>query len=187
MAATQAVREFIESGTAPEQIIEVAAAVPPPHVKMIDHGVKAGDRASFITSLPYQIAVAVLQTQKQLDLVPVPGMPSSALQTFMARVSVKADDRLLTNYPAQWPANVTLVTVQGRRERRISHVPGDPARPLSEAHIAEKFQRLVAPVLREEVDPLWQSALDALRSAQAPRRLVERLDEIMSAREIASA
>src|SRR5262249_15821619 len=149
-----------ESGTAPEQIIEVAAAVPPPHVKMIDHGVRSGDRASFMTSLPYQIAVAVLHAQRQLDLVPGPGMPSSALQTFMAPVGVKADDGLLSNYPAQWPANVTLVTVQGRRERRISHVPGDPERPLSEARISEKFQRLVASVLREEAEPLWQSALN---------------------------
>jgi 2-methylcitrate dehydratase PrpD len=186
MAATQAIREFIESGTVAEQIVEITAAVPPPHFKMINHGVKPGDRASFLTSLPYQMAVAVLQTGCQLDLVPAPGMPSQALQALMARITVKPDDRLLVNYPLQWPASVTLVTTQGASERRTSDVPGDPTRPLSEARLADKFQRLVAPVLGQG-DPLWQSALDALRSGQTLDRLVVRLDEIVSARQIAPA
>jgi 2-methylcitrate dehydratase PrpD len=180
MAATQAVREFIESGSAPEHIIGITAAVPPPHVKMINHGVKAGDRASFITSLPYQIATAVLQPERQLDLASAPGSPSSRLRAFMARITVKADDRLLTNYPLQWPASVTLVTVQGRHERRISHIPGDPARALSEASVAEKFRRLIAPVLGEgATGPLWQSAMDALRSAESCRVVVKRLNQIV--------
>jgi 2-methylcitrate dehydratase PrpD len=186
MAATQAIREFIEAGTAPEQIIGIAADVPTPHFKMVNHGVKAGDRASFITSLPYQIAVAVLQAGRQLDLASAPAMPPPALQSFMARVTVKADDGLLANYPTQWPACVSLVTVQGRRERRVNHVPGDPARPLSEARMAEKFQQLVAPVLGES-GPLWQSALDVLASAPAVRRLVRRLDETVSVGETVSA
>jgi 2-methylcitrate dehydratase PrpD len=185
MAATQAIREFIEGGAVPEQIVEIAAAVPPPHFKMVNHGVKPGDRASFLTSLPYQMAVAVLQMGSQLDLAPAPGMPSQALQALMARITVKADDRLLVNYPLQWPATVTLVTTQGGAEIRISDVPGDPARPLGEARLAEKFQRLVTPVLGQS-DLLWQSALEALRSAQALDRLVVELDEIVSARETAS-
>jgi 2-methylcitrate dehydratase PrpD len=186
MAATQAIREFIEGGTAPEQIIEMAAAVPPPHFKMVNHTVKPGDRASFLTSLPYQMAVAALQMGSQLDLAPAPGMPSPQLQALMARITVKADERLLVNYPLQWPANVTLVTAHGRYERLISHVPGDPARPLSEVRLAEKFQRLAAPVLGQ-ADPLWQSAVDALRSWEALDRLVVRLDKIVSTREVTSA
>jgi 2-methylcitrate dehydratase PrpD len=185
MSATQAIREFIEGGTVPEQIVEITAAVPPPHFKMVNHGVKPGDRASFLTSLPYQMAVAVLQMGSQLDLAPATGMPSPALQALMTRITVKADDRLLANYPVQWPANVTLVTAHGRYERQISHVPGDPALPLSEARLAEKFQRLVAPVLGQ-ADPFYQSALDALRSVHALDRLAARLDEIVSTREIAS-
>ncbi|MBO0759027.1 MAG: MmgE/PrpD family protein, partial [Bradyrhizobiaceae bacterium] len=186
MAATQASREFVEGGTAPEQIVAITAAVPPPHFRMVNHGVEPGDRASFITSLPYQMAVAVLQTGSQLDLAPAPGMPSPALQALMTRITVMADERLLANYPLQWPASVTFVTAHGRYEREISDVPGDPARPLSEARLTEKFQRLVAPVLGQG-DPLWQSALDALRSAQALNRLVARLDEIVRTREVASA
>jgi 2-methylcitrate dehydratase PrpD len=186
MAATQAIRECIEKGSVPDQIVEITAAVPPPHFKMVNHGVKPGDRASFLTSLPYQMAVAILQIGSQLDLTPAPGMPTEALQALMARITVRADDRLLVDYPLQWPARVTLVTTQGESERHISDVPGDPTRPLSEASLAEKFHRLVAPVLGQGY-PLWQSAVEALRSAQALDRLVVRLDEIVSTREIASA
>jgi 2-methylcitrate dehydratase PrpD len=180
MAATQAVREFIESGSKPGQIIEITAAVPPPHLKMIDHGVKSGDRGSFMTSLPFQFAISVLQPERQLDLASAPAMPSSRLRTFMSRITVKADDRLLANYPSQWPASVTLTTVQGRHERRINHVPGDPARPLSEARMAEKFRRLVEPVIGEaQTDPLWRSALDGTRSPGGSRLLVESLEQIV--------
>jgi 2-methylcitrate dehydratase PrpD len=186
MAATQAMREFIEGGAVPEHIVEVTAAVPPPHFKMVNHGVKPGDRASFLTSLPYQMAVAVLQRDRQLDLTAAPGQPSEALLALMARITVKADDRLLVNYPLQWPATVTFVTTQGQSEIQISDVPGDPARPLSEARLAEKFQRLVTPVLGQG-DSLWQSALDALRSTEALECLVVRLNQIVSGREITSA
>src|SRR5262249_30893739 len=58
MAATQALREIIASGIAPAAIDEIAVSVPPPHLKMIDHGVTAGDRASHLTSVQYCMAGA---------------------------------------------------------------------------------------------------------------------------------
>jgi len=45
MAATQGLRDIIiGDGVATADIVEVRVAVLPPHVKMIDHGVVAGDR-----------------------------------------------------------------------------------------------------------------------------------------------
>src|SRR5499427_1753447 len=60
MAATQALIEIISSGIAVETITQVTAFVLPPHRRMIDHGITVGDRASFLTSLPYRLAVAAL-------------------------------------------------------------------------------------------------------------------------------
>ena len=40
MAATQALKDVIASGVAPAAIDAIAASVPPPHLKMIDHGVR---------------------------------------------------------------------------------------------------------------------------------------------------
>jgi len=42
-------------GVAPDDIAEIEAGVLPPHQQMVDHGVVAGNRASHLTSLPYQM------------------------------------------------------------------------------------------------------------------------------------
>jgi 2-methylcitrate dehydratase PrpD len=180
MAATQALRENFESGIAAEDILEITAAVLSPHFKMINHGVKAGDRTSFMTSLPYQMAVALLEPPAQFALSPPTEMPSPALQSLMSRITVVADDDLLPHYPAQWPARVSVVTLRGRQETLIRHVPGDPARPLSQTSLKEKFDRLVTPVLGEKATtPLWRTAIEALLSAQRSIDLVRRLDQII--------
>jgi 2-methylcitrate dehydratase PrpD len=180
MAATQALRESLEVGIVAEEITEITAAVLPPHLKMINHGVKAGDRASFMTSLPYQMAVAVLQPDAQFALSAPSGAPSPALQSLMSRITVVADDDLLPYYPAQWPARVSVVTARGRQETLIHYVPGDPARPLPQTSLKEKFDRLVTPVLGgKETGPLWRTATEALSSAERPIDLVRRLDQII--------
>jgi 2-methylcitrate dehydratase PrpD len=180
MAPTQALRESLESGIAPEEIAEITAAVLPPHFKMINHGVKAGDRASFMTSLPYQMAIALLEPDAQFAVSAPSGIPSPALQSLMARITVVADDSLLPQYPAEWPARVSVVSSRGRQETLVRHVPGDPTRPMSEASLKEKFDRLVAPVLGEKAtSPLWQAARGALRSAERPIDLVHQLDQII--------
>jgi 2-methylcitrate dehydratase PrpD len=180
IAATQALREALESGIVADEITEITAAVLPPHFKMINHGVKAGDRASFMTSLPYQMAVALLEPQAQFALSPPSAMPSPALQSLMLRIRVVADDGLLPHYPAQWPARVSAVTSRGRREKLIRHVPGDPARPMSHASLREKFDRLVSPVLgKKAVSPLWRTATEAFSSGERPIDLVRQLDQII--------
>jgi 2-methylcitrate dehydratase PrpD len=179
MAATQALRESLDSGIVAEEITEITAAVLPPHFKMINHGVKAGDRASFMTSLPYQMAIALLEPEAQFSLSPPPAMPSPALQSLMSRITVVADDALLPDYPSEWPARVSLMTSRGRQEKLIRHVPGDAARPLPQAGLKQKFHRLVAPVLGEKAGPLWRTAFEPLRSAERPIDLVRQLDQII--------
>jgi 2-methylcitrate dehydratase PrpD len=147
MAATQALRELVDAGIAVADITAISVSVLPPHLKMIDHGVRAGDRASHLTSLPYQMAVAALQPQAQLDVAQAPAEISVALQTLMTKIKLSADETLLADYPAAWPARVTVTTASGSHERLVRDVPGDPARPLDEAGIVEKFNRLVTPVI----------------------------------------
>jgi 2-methylcitrate dehydratase PrpD len=179
MAATQALRESLESGIAADEITEITAAVLPPHFKMINHGVKAGDRASFMTSLPYQMAIALLEPDARFALSAPSVALSSALQSLMSRITVVADDSLLPHYPAEWPARVSLVTSRGRQEKLIRRVPGDPKRPMSQASVKAKFDRLVAPVLGEEAGPLWRTAVEALHSTERPIDLVRQLDKVI--------
>jgi 2-methylcitrate dehydratase PrpD len=179
MAATQALRELIDGGIAVSDITAVEASVLPPHLKMIDHGVKAGDRASHLTSLPYQMAVAALQPEAQLDVGQAPPAVSEALQAFMARIRIRADEALLADYPAAWPTRVVVNTASGRHERRVRHLPGDPAQPFTEAAVIEKFHRLVAPVAGEEhAQRLLQSGLAVSQRAGETSLIIRELDRI---------
>jgi 2-methylcitrate dehydratase PrpD len=146
MAATQALREIIDSGVAPESITEVHASVLPPHLKMIDHGVVAGDRASHLTSLPYCMAIAAMAPELAFDVQSSPPDLPPAVRAFMTRIKVDADEGLLTDYPRTWPARVRIVAGSAVHERLVSHVPGDPVWAFGRAHAEAKFLRFVLPV-----------------------------------------
>ena len=128
----------------PHDITEIRAAVLPPHLKMIDHGVTAGDRASHLTSLPYQMAVAALAPDGARRRR-VAAAVAEPLRAFMQRITVVGDEALLADYPAAWPARISVSTSAGTHERTVTHVPGDPAQPLDRHHLAAKFQTLSRP------------------------------------------
>ena len=181
MAATQALREILDGGVAAAEISEITAYVLPPHLKMIDHGIHPGNRASFLTSLPYQLAMMALHPDAMLGLGEPAVQSLPALQSFMARVRVRADDALLTDYPSAWPARVVVTTPSGRHERRVRDVPGDPARPFAEADVRNKFLRSVGPVLSgDSAEPLWQSSMSVLRSRQSLLSMMQDLTRVMA-------
>jgi 2-methylcitrate dehydratase PrpD len=183
MAATQALREIMQEGLSADDIVAIHAAVLPPHLKMIDHGIVAGDRASYLTSLQYNMAVAALAPDTALDLSPSSGDLAPALQAFMARIHVSGDDALLAEYPAAWPARVSIETRSGRRENLVAHVPGDPARPLGQEDLADKFRRLVVSVLGgEETERILSCTLGELLGADATSSVLRAVNHACVAR-----
>ena len=180
MPATQGLREILETGIAAEEIAEITAHVLPPQLRMIDHGVRPGDRASYLTSLPYQLAVAALQPDKRLGLDLEADVPSSEIQSFMARVKIIGDETLLADYPARWPARVIVATSRGHHERSVDCVPGDPARPLQKADVERKFADFVAPVVGDRTAALWRTALTALESRPSLNSMMGELERIMA-------
>lgn len=150
MAATQALKNVVAAGVALPDIASITAYVVPAHLKMIDHGVVAGDRASHLTSLPYQMAVAVLDPAAA-DVAQSPAAVSAAVRDLMNRISVAGDADLAVGYPKLWPARVRVTTSSGRvEERSIERVPGDPGCDFDAAAVAGKFGRFVAPVAGPE-------------------------------------
>ncbi|MGA7488139.1 MAG: MmgE/PrpD family protein [Xanthobacteraceae bacterium] len=150
MAATQALKEIIEAGVAPAAMDEIVVSVLPPHRKMIDHGVVAGDRASHLTSVQYCMALAALAPDLAFELAPTAPEPPASVRSLMAKIKVEADDGLLADYPRTWPARVRVATGSARHERTVTHVPGDPARPFDGTRLREKFLRFTRPVLGED-------------------------------------
>jgi len=150
MAATQALKDVIASGAAPAAIDTIAVSVPPPHLKMIDHGVVAGDRASHLTSVQFAMAAAALAPEMAFDVQQTPPDLPPAVRSLMAKIKVEADARLLADYPAIWPARVRVAAGSARHERDVTHVPGDPALPFDRESVRKKFLRFTQPVLGAE-------------------------------------
>ena len=179
MAATEALRQLIAEGAAPDDMTEIRVAVLPPHQKMIDHGVVAGDRASHLTSLPYQMALAAHQPEDVYDLAQSPKNISALLQSFMARIKMEADDKLLEHYPGAWPARISVATPSGSRDRDVMYVPGDPGRPFDGPQVAEKFRRVVAPILGpDQAEALPRRIAESLGDRKSLVRLVDDVNQI---------
>jgi 2-methylcitrate dehydratase PrpD len=174
MAATQALKEILAEGVRAESIERVEVAVLPPHFKMTNHGVTAGDRSSYLTSLPYQLAAAALAPDAAYSLVPPAGAPSSQIAAFMARIDVRPDDRLLAaGYPDAWPARVTVIAEGAQHERTVLHVPGDPDRPFAQNDLKEKFVGLLAPILGSGgAEAMFSRALAAI---DQPRQVLSEI------------
>jgi 2-methylcitrate dehydratase PrpD len=153
MAATQALLEIIESGIPPQSIDSIRAFVLPPHRKMIDHGVQAGDRASHLTSVQYQMAAAALGEP-----------PTGALArvaAFMQKITAEPDETLLAPYPRSWPARVAVTAGSAHYERTVTDIPGDPALPFDRARVRDKFMRFVAPVIGKQSTRILDACTDA--------------------------
>jgi 2-methylcitrate dehydratase PrpD len=176
MAATQALKEIIEGGIAPASMGEITVSVLPPHLKMIDHGVVVGDRASHLTSVQYCMAVAALAPEQAFDLQQAPLQLPPAVRTFMAKIKVEADDGLLADYPRSWPARVRVAAAgSAQHERMVTHVPGDPARAFDRARVHKKFLGFVAPALGPEEA---ERMLARCRAAPAAGEFAPLLDAI---------
>jgi 2-methylcitrate dehydratase PrpD len=179
MAATQALKEIIEGGISPSDMTELVVNVPPPTLRMIDHGVVPRDRASHLTSVSYQMALAAFSPGDALDVEQAPDGIPERIQAFMTKVSVKADEELLRHYPKCWPAKLVVSVRSGKHEKLVLHVPGDPERPFDEPQVAAKFRRVTAPVVAERVaDSLLSRSLAALdESPNALLAAIERACE----------
>src|ERR1700730_11015642 len=169
MPATQALLEIIESGMPPQSIDSIRAFVLPPHRKMIDHGVQAGDRASHLTSVQYQMAAAALGEPPTGALARVAAL--------MQKSTVEPDETLLAPYPRSWPARVAVTAGSAHYERTVTDIPGDPARPFDRARGRDKFMRFVAPVIGKQSTRILDACTDAFAGGSFAA-LVEKVERL---------
>jgi len=139
----------------------------------------AGDRASHLTSLPYQMACIALAPEAMFELGQAPATLSAELQAFLSRIRVEADDSLQQYFPKTWPAKIAVSTRSGRHERLVLHVPGDPERPFDELRLQEKFRKIAAPLLGEATaQELLRASLAALTEDGAAALLVAEVERL---------
>jgi 2-methylcitrate dehydratase PrpD len=172
MAATQALREVMAAGVAAESIASITVHVPPPTLKMIDHGVRPGDRASHLTSVQYHLALAACDPEALLDVAHSPAQLSPEVRGLMEKISVMADAALLAHYPKAWPARIAVHTSQGVQEKTVLHVPGDPQRPFDERAVCDKFRRVTGGLGTDRALSLLEQCRAAFDSPRWPGELI---------------
>ena len=167
MAATQALKEIIESGVALAAMGEIRVSVLPPHHKMIDHGVVAGDRASHLTSVQYCMAVAALAPDTAFDLQQAPSALPPAVRGFLDKIKVDLTTPCSPIIPRVWPARVRVAAGSAQHERTVTHVPGDPGRPFDRSQVQKKFLRVTEPRIgAQRAERLLARCSDALASGE---------------------
>jgi 2-methylcitrate dehydratase PrpD len=172
MAATQAFREMLVKGLDVASIQSVEISIPPPFLRMVDHGIADGDRMPRLTSLPYQIAIAALTPDAAYDSAQVGEVPA-AVRDLMAKVKVTPDERLMANYPEHWPAHVVVDAGGTLHEHAVTLVPGDPALPFELPDVREKFHRFCDRTIGEKaVDELIADTQAVLSGGKSPRQLL---------------
>jgi len=94
-------------------------------------------------SMPFGAAIAILHRAAGLDQFTVQQIRSNEVRQLMGRVVISKDSRIEKNFPAEWPAHVSISLTDGRTfEKTITHPKGDPKNPLTWDELVAKFKSL---------------------------------------------
>lgn len=118
-------------------------------------------------SLPYLVAVALMDGAVGLEQFTETRMADPKLRSLIQKVSVVADPDLSRAYPEAMPNEIEVKTAQGQSHRmKVTYPKGHPKRPLTDRELEDKFISLTRPHLpskqiRRLLDRLWK--LDSLK------------------------
>ena len=141
-AATEALMTLIDEGLAPTTIDKVTVRVPPPYARMVSTKPEAGSRSSTIVSAAYQLGLAALRRERLCDIERASTIED--VLAFAAKVTVVPDEALLPDFPENFPAEIEVSAKGTLHRKRVTAALGDPSRPLDDAQLREKADRVFA-------------------------------------------
>ncbi len=144
VAATEALMTLIDEGLAPDTIEKVTVRVPPPYARMIATKPEAGSRSSTIVSAAYQLGLAAFRRERLYDIERANAMQDTAVLTIAGKVEIVPDDSLLPDFPANFPAEIEVSAGGKTHRKRVTAAFGDPSRPLDDAQLKDKADRIFA-------------------------------------------
>jgi len=104
-------------------------------------------RFASIGSVPYQIALALLEPDRLFDVRRTPPFTDDRVRELMSKIRVRRGRELDDQYPDAWPARVDIAA-GGRRFTRLVRYPhGDARHPFEWGDVARKFRALAGPLL----------------------------------------
>ena len=164
LAAVEACRQLAGSGT--KGISAITVSVPSRQSRIIDRPARPSNRMQSITSVQYQIALALLSPNRLMEFDRTPPFETEALRSLAAKVRVRRDARLEGQYPEMWPARV-VVERSGKRKSIVVSTPlGDARNPMQWDDVLLKAARhralLTAVREAKSQEPIPHQILDRL-------------------------
>ncbi|KLU60708.1 2-methylcitrate dehydratase [Peptococcaceae bacterium CEB3] len=103
-------------------------------------------------SLPFCVALAVNERKVGLNEFSLANLRDPMMQSVLERVELREDPALTALYPAKWPAEVEIVTTDGRKVcGRTEYPQGDPENPVTQEQLMDKFRTLASIHYEDEV------------------------------------
>jgi 2-methylcitrate dehydratase PrpD len=188
IAATEALMTLIDEGVAPDSIAKVTVRVPPPYARMIATKPEAGSRSSTIISAAYQLGLAACRPERLYDIERADAMGEAAALAFAGNVEVVADDSLLETFPACFPAEIEVSAGGTLHRKRVTVASGDPARPLDDAALKHKADRVFAQAgCTRSGSNLIRLGLEGLRDSDACKALADAMGNALTGIELIDA
>ncbi|MCS6776076.1 MAG: MmgE/PrpD family protein [Chloroherpetonaceae bacterium] len=102
-------------------------------------------------SLPYCIAVALMDGRVTLDSFDAAHLGNEALMALIQRIEVRADDALNRRYPEGIPNRLRVHLKDGTvREKEVTYPRGHARNPMTDAEVEDKFRAMADGVLPPE-------------------------------------
>jgi 2-methylcitrate dehydratase PrpD len=120
-------------------------------------------------SIAYCVAAALAEgrvglEQFSADRFGVDGVSDPAIARLLAKTRVLVAEELTAQYPAAWPARLSVTLADGTMLKGSSDYPrGNPENPVSTEGLEEKFASLIAPRFGEAVA---RRAIDKIRTIE---------------------
>jgi 2-methylcitrate dehydratase PrpD len=174
VAATEALMTLIDAGLAPNTIEKVTVRVPPPYARMIATKPEEGSRSSTIVSAAYQLGLAAFRRERLYDIERANAMQEADVLALTRKVEVVADDSLLPDFPANFPAEIEVSAGGTLHRKRVTAAFGDPSRPLDDAQLKDKADRIFAQAGgTRSASSLIEVGLAGLRDRNSCKALVD--------------
>ena len=118
-------------------------------------------------SLPYLMAVALLDGDVQTAQLEASRIAKSDVQDLLQKVTVRPNDGFTARYPAELPSRVTVRLKSGQSfTHEISDYAGAPTRPFTWSEIDAKFDKLAAAHATEKSREKIKNAVRSLEDIQ---------------------
>jgi 2-methylcitrate dehydratase len=112
-------------------------------------------------SLPYCIAVALVDGEIGLEQFSEERIKDPLLHKLMGKIKISRDENLNRQYPEAMPNLIEVITKDGRRfSKNIAYPKGHPKNPMTDKEVEEKFGTMAAAALSHKqidiiLDKLW--------------------------------